>query len=790
MNHSRTLRRSLLTAAIAATLCATVVQPGLADSPAPASSSATPAPAAARTDTPAPNPFDEVTRLAKAPKPADLSKAGPGDLTRARVPGPATPQGKGSGDAKDKGKAKSLAPRAKVGGTSVPCTLDGVSRLGPEQFAEFLADPAVTADGCLRDILWTWDQRLARVMTKEHVRAVAQLAERYGYSHDGKNTTHVLEMFTYLHAAAYHDFSHDEIDHTDPQTVEAVRRAVYYFGSAARTFDATRTNGETLREALYAASSPGLRHHQLPLLKRVLGTMDASHPDTAKDRAWGGAALGALSVGYLGVYNDDPAFDAAVAADPAYRAALKAFAGHTHLKGGENEWVVRDALNEYGRLSQVAAVKSEISSSLGGVLDTVSRNFGQGSAPWGKIVNWLNELQMCKQYGVCKADIENRIFPYTYTYDNGGIKVRTALPRTTVDRLYYASKQVKAQYHRVLGTEQPLAGDTNTTLNIVLYASRADYEIYHPLLTGMATNNGGIYIEKGATFYTYERRVPQDSTLTLEELFRHEYTHYLNGRWAVPGSFGEGPWYQNDRTTAMDEGTAEFFDGATRDDGIRVRKSLVQSVINDTAGNKPRMTVDQLLHAEYDRDGFRFYSYAGTFFEFLWTERPSALREMYGYLRANDVSGFDAWRNRMGRDGNVQGDYNAFLDKQIAKVKDLYVPETTYTPVNRLQQATADQVRSSFAAATGQSPECGTARTTDRPRFVCTGRITANLSSPGNADLVFKDMSETVDYFILDRTKGASNNLADMNCSFGKVDVWSDRPAGTADFRCEGPLRG
>ncbi|MFI9309715.1 collagenase [Streptomyces triculaminicus] len=786
MNHSRTVRRSLLGTAIAATLCATLVQPGFADALAGTPAPASPAPAR-QTPAPAPNPFDEVTRLAKAPRPAIENPTAPGGLTDGRVPGA------GKDKAKDtSGKAKATTPRATLRGTAVPCTLDGITRLTPEQFADFLADPAVTADGCLRDLIWKWDQRLVPVMSKEHVRAVSRRAEQLAGAHDGKNGSHLLEMFTYLHAVGYHDFSHDEIDLGDAQTVDAIRRAVSSLGTAARTFDVTRTNAETLREALYAASSPGLRQHQLPLVKRVLATMDAAHPQTAKDTSWAGAALAALSLNYLGVYsgNHDTAFHAAVTADPSYRAAFKAFAGYTHLKGTANAWVARDAVGEYGRMGQIDALKGEITSALGGLLSTTAGTFGEGSEPWAKVVTWLNEFGACKQYGVCKTDIERRLFPNTYTYDNGGIKVRTALPRATVDRLYYASKQVKAQYHRVLGTEQPLAGDTNTSLNIVLYASRSDYEIYHPLLTGMGTNNGGIYIENGATFYTYERRVPQDSTLTLEELFRHEYTHYLNGRWAVPGLFGEGPWYQGDRTTAMDEGTAEFFDGATRDDGIRVRKSLVQSVINDTAGNKPRMTVDQLLHAEYDRDGFRFYSYAGTFFEFLWTERPSALREMYGYLRANDVSGFDAWRNRMGRDGNVQRDYNAFLDKQIAKVKDLYVPETTYTPVNRLQQATADQVRSSFAAATGQRPECGTARTTDRPRFVCTGRVTANLSSPGNADLVFKDMSETVDYFILDRTKGASNNLADMNCSFGKVDIWSDRPAGTADFRCEGPLRG
>ncbi|MEV4506606.1 collagenase [Streptomyces klenkii] len=805
----RPLRASLLTAAIATALCATAVQPGHADSPSsatPAKASAAAPRAAARADTPTPNPFDEVTRLAEAPRPEAGNPSAPGGLTGGRVPGPPrtdkptdkaadkptdkSADGKGKKDGK--GKAVSPAPHATLGSTAVPCTLDGITRLSPEQLADFLADQAVTADGCLRTILWTWDQRLAPVMSREHVQAVSRRIEGLAAAHDGKNGSHLLEMFTYLHAVAYHDFSRTEIDITDAPTVEAMRRAVNAFGGAARTFDVTRSNAESLREALYAASAPGLRQHQLPLMKRVLATMDAAHPATAKDASWAGAALATLSLSYLGVYpgNHDSAFQAAVAADPAYRAALRAFADYTHLKGTPNAWVVRDAVGEYGRLGQVDALKSEITAGLGGVLSTVVRNFGEGSEPWGKVVTWLNELGACKQYGVCKADIEARLFPQTYTYDKGGISVRTALPRATVDKLYYASKQVKAQFHRVLGTEEPLAGDTNVTLNIVLYASRADYEIYHPLLTGMGTNNGGVYIEKGATFYTYERRVPQDSTLTLEELFRHEYTHYLNGRWAVPGSFGEGPWYQGDRTTAMDEGTAEFFDGSTRDDGIKVRKSLVQGIINDTAGGKPRMTVDQFLHAEYDRDGFRFYNYAGTFFEFLWSEHPSLLKEMYGYLRADDVAGFDAWRNRLGRDGNLQRAYDTFLDQQIAKVGDLYVPETSFTPVDRLDAGHPATVRASFNATTGMQPECRAAGSPDRPRFVCTGRITANLSDPGNSDLVFKDMSETVDYFILDRAKKGTNNFADMNCDFGKVDLWSDRPAGTADFSCEGPLRG
>ncbi|MFC8126226.1 collagenase [Streptomyces sp. NPDC057302] len=780
MHQPRTLRRSVVAAAISVTLCATAAPAAHADAPAPDPRTATASPAAPGPE--APSPFDRVDRRAKAPKSAAWKVPAPGGLAEGRVPGARTKKAKVAAD----------VPRATVGKVSVPCTLDGVKGLSPAQFVDFLADPAVTADGCLRGLIWTWDQRLAPVMSRAHIQAVSQRISQLAASHDGTNGSHLLELFTYLHAVSYQAFSHDEVDIADPSTLAAMRRAVEAFGAAAHAFDVTRSNAETLREALTAASATGLRQYQLPLGKRVLATMDAAHPDTAQDTAWAGAALSALSLNYLGVHpgNQDTAFRAAVAADPSYRAAFKAFGGHTHLKGKPNAWVVRDAVSEYGRIGQIDALRTEIVAGLGPLLETTARNFGDGSAPWAKAVTWLIEFDACKPYQVCKDDIERRLFPQTYAYDEGGMKVRTALDRDTVDQLYYASKQVKAQFHRVVGTQEPLGGDPNTALNTVLYASRADYENFHPLLTGMGTDNGGVYIERGATFYTYQRRVPQDSSLTLEELFRHEYTHYLNGRWAVPGFFGEGPWYEGDRTTAMDEGTAEFFDGATRDDGVKVRKSLVQGIIDDTANGGPRMSVDQLLHATYDGDGFRFYDYAGTFFEFLWTERPALLKEMYRHLRADRPGAFDAWRDRLGRDTGLQSAYDAFLDRQIAHVDDLFVPDTEYVPVDRLRAGTADQVRSSFVATTGITPACRSTSAPARPRFVCTGRITATLTDAARPDLVFKDMSETVDYFILDRAAGGDNNLTDMNCTFGEVDIWTDGRAGTSDYSCEGPLRG
>ncbi|MFC9330650.1 collagenase [Kitasatospora sp. NPDC057015] len=796
MSTHRTARRVLLAAAMAATLTLPAVQSAQAfgaEAPPAAARTTTPAadPTATRTTEPAPTGYDEVDRLGDAVAKAGTAAPAPGggSLGDALVPG-LLPDRVGA-PAPTADSASTAAGAVTVTAAGVPCTLDGMTGLGPAALADFLTDPAVSADGCLKTFLWTWDARFAITMDDEHVRAVADRITALAAHDDGTGASQLYELWTFLHATVYHDFSRAEIDITDAPTLAAVQQAIEAYTGGAHAFEATDRAAATLRELAITAGSSGLRQHNLAVAGRILAVL-APGTTVADSAQWGKAALAALNLNYLGILNQDPAFTAAVAADTGYRDAFRAFASYGHLKGTKNAWVARDAMAEAGRFGQIAELRAAVAADLGPLLDRTKAAFGEFSDPWVKLIGWAAYYGVCAQYGVCTDQLEERIFPHTYRYDNGAIEVRTALDKATVDQMYYAGKQVKSQFFRVLGTDQPLAGDTNETLHIHLYASRADYEVYHPVLTGYSTANGGIYIERGATFYTYQRRVPQDSQLTLEELFRHEYVHYLNGRWATPGYFGDPRWYAGDKTTAMDEGTAEFFDGATRDQGILVRRSLVRKLAADERAGIPRMTVNELIHATYsDTPAFHFYNYAGTFFEFLWEQHPSLIREMYGYQRADDPAGFDAWRNRVGADAALQAGYSAFLDARIAAVESLYVPATTFTPNGWLQYAYASEVQEAFARATSNTPNCKDNGDWDNKpmRFVCTGRITANLADATNPDQVFKDMSGTVDYFILTRTKDVANNFNDMNCTFGKVDVWQSGVAGTADYTCEGPLR-
>ncbi|BAJ32464.1 MULTISPECIES: collagenase [Kitasatospora] len=784
----RSPRKTLLAAAIAASLALPLLQNAhaVAADPATASTPAATATAAAATAAPTGRTaYDEVDHLAAAPATSAPAPAGGAFTQDAHVPGLPDTAGRPAPTAGETAGATVAGTGTTAAG--VRCDLNGLTGLGPRALADFLADPAVT-ESCLQTLLWRWDARFATTMDAAHVQAVAAKAEQLAAGND----PNLYQLWYFLHAAVYHDFTRDEIDLTTPATTAPVQRAIDAYLAAGRAFEPTAAAGLVMRELANTATAPGIREHNLPLVKRILGQFGPG-TKVADSWEWGGAAFSALNISYLGIYNRDQAFRANVAADADYRAAFRAFATAAQLKGTQNSWVARDAMNEYGRFSEISTLTAPITAEIGSLLADTGKTFGETSPQWIKVVGWANTLKVCQQFDVCTSKYEAILFPYTYKYDNGAIEVHTALDKATVDQMYYASKQVKSQFFRVLGTDTPLAGDPNDTLRIQLYPTRAAYEIYHPLLTGMGTENGGVYIERGATFYTYQRTTAE-SYLTLEELFRHEYVHYLNGRWATPGYFNDPRWYAGSKTTAMDEGTAEFFDGATRDQGVKVRQSLVAALTRDEANGIPRLSVGEVLHASYDdTPAFHFYNYAGTFFEFLWNAHPALLREMYAYQRADDPAGYDAWRTRLSADQNLNREYWAFLDEQIKQgaAKALYVPKTAFTANGYLKYAYPSEVRDAFAKATSNTPECKDNGDWDNKpmRFVCTGRITANLVNSTNPDQVIKDMSGTVDYFLLQRTKGVANNLDDMNCYFGKVDVWPGGQAGTADYTCEGPLR-
>ncbi|MFJ3390472.1 collagenase [Lysinibacillus sp. NPDC086135] len=285
-----------------------------------------------------------------------------------------------------------------------------------------------------------------------------------------------------------------------------------------------------------------------------------------------------------------------------------------------------------------------------------------------------------KDYSGNAVDLEKmreegkkQYLPKTYTFDNGSIVFKTGANVTDdkIQRLYWAAKEVKAQYHRVIGNDKALEpGNADDVLTVVIYDSPDQYRLNRQLY-GYETNNGGIYIEEKGTFFTYER-TPEQSIYSLEELFRHEFTHYLQGRYEVPGLFGTGDMYQNERLTWFQEGNAEFFAGSTRTNDVVPRQSIISGLSDDPS---QRYTAKQTLFAKYG--SWDFYNYSFALQSFMYTHQFETFDRIQDLIRANDVKNYDAYRDALSKDPQLNAEYQTYMQQLIDNQEKYKVPQVT-----------------------------------------------------------------------------------------------------------------
>ncbi|WP_051540187.1 collagenase [Clostridium ihumii] len=271
-----------------------------------------------------------------------------------------------------------------------------------------------------------------------------------------------------------------------------------------------------------------------------------------------------------------------------------------------------------------------------------------------------------------KEEGKKHYLPKTYTFDDGKmiIKAGDKISEDKIKRLYWASKEVNSQFFRVVGNDSALEkGNPDDILTMVIYNSPKEYKM-NSKLYGYSTDNGGIYIEGDGAFFTYER-TEAESIFSLEELFRHEYTHYLQGRYLVPGMWGTADFYKgkDGRITWLEEGSAEFFAGSTRKDNILPRKSEVSGLSRNP---EERFSTNKLVHSKYG--SWEFYYYGFAFSDYMYNENMPLFKTFINQIKNNDVSGYDAYIEKVAKDKEIDAGYQKHMQRLVDKYETLTVP--------------------------------------------------------------------------------------------------------------------
>jgi hypothetical protein len=275
-----------------------------------------------------------------------------------------------------------------------------------------------------------------------------------------------------------------------------------------------------------------------------------------------------------------------------------------------------------------------------------------------------------------RSELLAEFYPHTYRFDEGRFVVHTALDESVVQGLFNASQQVKAQFFRKTQNNQPVADDSTEFLTIYVAHSIRDYADYQYFLFGLPSDNGGIYIEQDATFYTYQRTTA-DSIYSLEELFRHEYVHYLEARYQIHGQFGENPFHDSPYRQWEVEGLGEYLSGATQYEGVLKRTSLLDGFSNNPSS---WMTVPQIVTA---KDGFAVYPYGMMLHSYLNDRHPAQYQKMFSLIRNNDIAGYNALIESWLASTSLVAGFSSYMAESLADRDSAREPVTGWLPAEK-----------------------------------------------------------------------------------------------------------
>ena len=155
----------------------------------------------------------------------------------------------------------------------------------------------------------------------------------------------------------------------------------------------------------------------------------------------------------------------------------------------------------------------------------------------------------CELYGdACNFDLESAILSGHHTC-SASIILRYQEPISEQNRdQICADLAVQEQaFHTLFGTtpSTPVADDLNTALEVVIFSSYSDYDNYAGNFFGISTDNGGIYLEGSPWIEGNQARFIAHQATWLADFqvwnLRHEFVHYLDGRFNKWGAFYESP---------------------------------------------------------------------------------------------------------------------------------------------------------------------------------------------------------------------------------------------------------
>ena len=295
------------------------------------------------------------------------------------------------------------------------------------------------------------------------------------------------------------------------------------------------------------------------------------------------------------------------------------------------------------------------------MIDQLISTFEYGTPQHMKLVSVLIDFTQYSfevDFQELRDQYYNEQFESVYSFNDGEIEIHTSLEESKANELYLALREAKSNFFKLTKDINAIDDDPNEIIKMYIFKSDIDYENLGSMFFGIPTSNGGIYIEDNGSLYTFDR---ESELLPLDMLLKHEYVHYLDGRYNIHGTYGELEFYdwETSRYAWWTEGLANYVASASSEEGYYISEYSSSWIFNDEGNH---FNLEESLRNSYNNGG-AMYAYSEAAWGYLNTIMPETIHEMFELVRSNSIQSFWDLLDSIAFDSSLEQGYVEYLNQ-------------------------------------------------------------------------------------------------------------------------------
>ncbi|MEE4419243.1 collagenase [Streptomyces bugieae] len=493
------------------------------------------------------------------------------------------------------------------------------------------------------------------VFREEQMVTVANAFKSGATAYPGDNSTKVLQLVLFLRAGYYVQSNHpDDVGAYGPNLATASEGSLDAFLANSHSKDVTSGNGDVLSEVVILTDSANEQGRYLNTYKQLLSGYSSSYNDIP-------SMLAAVNNVYTPLWrgNWNPDYVKAVTADPSIIDTLDKFAlGHLDLLGTANSYLDSNAGMNVARYVEHQALRDKVRPLMKGLLDA-SKITGPTAPLWVTVASQADayDKDNCSYLGVCDLSdqLTKAALPVTHECDATHTIKTQALTAEELEATCASVLSQDAYVHDLVKNDGPIPNQYESTVQLVVFGSRSDYQTYAGAIFGVDTNNGGITMIGDPTkpdnkpmSIMYQRSDDNGFPARIWNL-NHEYTHYIDARDDMKGDFGH-------QTSVPDvwwiEGFAEYV-------SYGYRKITDDEAVSEAGKHTYKLST--LFESTYDNsDVTRTYPWGYLAARYMVEKHPDDVATMLGHFRTGDyAAGYAVYHDTIGT--RYDADFDAWL---------------------------------------------------------------------------------------------------------------------------------